>query len=332
MAPKVLAPVVHSSASTPSAAKSTSIANAYAAGLFDRQGKPSVSGPSGYVVNVNWSDLEPTRGLLAPNKIDAALASGLKPSQIFARIFAGEYAPLWAKSLDGPPITNGSATLFRYWTPNGIAAWAQLMQLMAAKYDGKLGGISDSACMTHYAEPLLKDGWDSGTGQATAVKAGWTKAAEQACQDSSLDAMAANWKLTPYSLSFNPARLISGSADITFTLNLMAYGVAKGSLFVLENNSLRANGLVYSAYSDPHGSLYTQMYTAMKGYRASNGNRIRLQTSTLTGMGGTHAALLATLDYAIWMQAANVELPQGYQSLLTSADYIKYNLPLALNA
>ena len=79
-----------------------------------RSGPPPtrmVSVMGGFVANVYWRDIQPAAGapIATNNTIDKAIAAlhQLDPTGrmgIKVRLFAGIYAPQWAKSLGGPPI------------------------------------------------------------------------------------------------------------------------------------------------------------------------------------------------------------------------------------
>src|ERR1700694_4724379 len=106
-------PSPSSSTPTPTPLPPTSL-KAPLGGLLDRSGPPTaeyVSVLGGFVVNVHWSDIQPQPGASIPvgNPIDEAIATlhQLDPTGrmgIKVRLFAGIYAPAWAKSLGGPPI------------------------------------------------------------------------------------------------------------------------------------------------------------------------------------------------------------------------------------
>ncbi len=101
-------------------------------GLVDRKGLPPsqwLGHISGFVVNVNWSDLQPTSGapMKSNNAIDQAIAQvrSLEAQGVLAiniRFYAGVNAPEWAKAIDGPPVqifdpsAGRGGTIGRFWT------------------------------------------------------------------------------------------------------------------------------------------------------------------------------------------------------------------------
>ncbi len=303
-------------------------------GLLDRTGPPPpayVSAMGGFVVNVHWSDIQPEPGASIPdgNPIDLAIATlhQLDPTGrmgIKVRLFAGIYAPDWAKSLGGPPIsivdpTTGSAgTVGRFWNDDFGAAYADLQAKLAAKYDTapEIREVTISRCTTAYAEPFIRDASSPST-VAGLLAAGFTVAADQRCHRDEILAHKV-WIHTRSDLSFNPYQIIDGTGrnDETFTEDMMAF--CRSTLdarCVLANNSLRAPQLVPALYSE----LYVRMH--------SLGPPIAFQTAVLAKVG----SLAATLEYAISLGAGSVELPNGFQSMGLSA-LADYNRQLAANA
>jgi hypothetical protein len=313
-------------------------------GLLDRRGVPSnpayAAVLSGFVGNLNWSSLQLIPTALVSGAIDALItickqhnASSPKyPWSVFLRISGGEFAPVFAKSIGGAPLSNGTATIGRWWTPAYTAAVTQLHQLLAARYDGtpEISGVGlGQQSMTRYLEPLLKDDWDTGAGQTAVLGAGYSWTADLAEIKAHMAAGAGLWKKTQLHFSFNPAHVIGAATDNAATLALIDYARSLG--IVIENNSLRANGAVWTAAGptlDPHGPLYLVMYQHGRPFK-------HIQTSTLGKMTGSAASLQATLAYAtVGIGAACVELPgdgAGY-AVLTPAQLDAFNAALYANA
>ena len=305
-------------------------------GLLDRSGVPPtsyVTSLGGFVVNVHWSDLQPEQGgPLAPdNAIDQAITTvralnasyhvnlGLK-----IRLLAGVWAPQWAKELGGSPISlinpqsGGAGTIGRFWTDQFAQAYAQLENLLAAKYDNvpEIREVTISRCTTFYDEPFIRDSGylPNVTGL---LDAGYTLAADENCQREEVDASAV-WHHTHVDLAFNPYEVIGAggvtSTDELFTESMMAYcRRALASQCVLENNSLRS----------PPLPSYVAMYQSM----TSLGQPIAFQTATASRVG----SLTTTLGYAITMGASSVELPGGYESLGTPSTFASTTRALAAN-
>jgi hypothetical protein len=293
-------------------------------GLLDRSGAPPNSyatALAGFVVNVHWGDLQPTAGtaLQSDNAIDRAITTvraldsadhahlGLK-----IRVFAGIWAPGWAKSFGGAPITvtnpqNGATgTIGRFWSDAFGQAYDQFVSLLAAKYDAvpEVREVTISRCTTFYAEPFIRDASDPATVSAL-VGAGYSLAADENCQRQEIDA-AAVWRHTHSDLAFNPYQTIglggTTQVDEPFTDLMMVYcRQVLGPACVLENNSLRT----------PPPPAYQIMYAQMMAI----GRPIAFQTE----VAGRIGSLQATLSYAVSLGADSVELPGGYESLATPA-------------
>jgi hypothetical protein len=290
------------------------------AGLVDRNNPPlsltlSSYLPviSGFVVNVHWSDIQTAPGapIASNNAIDQAIATlhridpngrmGLK-----VRLYAGIYAPNWAKSLDGPPIpisdpvTGASGTVGRFWNDDFGAAYNDLENKLAAMYDSapEIREITISRCMTVYAEPFIRDEANPVAVRAL-LDAGFTVDADQRCHREEITAHLV-WTTTRSDLSFNPYQNIGGGprTDEAFTEDMMSFCRSTlGARCVLANNSLRT----------PLQFQYQAMYDNIK----SLGPPIAFQTASLAKVGD----LGKTIEEAISLGAASVELPAGFQSV-----------------
>jgi hypothetical protein len=303
-------------------------------GLLDRSGAPPpayLGSLAGYVVNVNWSDLQPSSGdTIAPdNAIDQAITAVREANStehahlgLKIRIFAGVNAPEWAKKLGGNPVDvsnpqNGSTgTIGRFWTDAYGVAYDRLERLLAAKYDqvSVVREVTISRCTTFYDEPFIRDISDSETVSAL-LAAGYTIQADENCQMEEIQA-AAVWQHTHSDLAFNPYQEIgpdgSTATDEPFTASMMIYcRQTLGTACVLENNSLRT----------PPQPEYMAMYSEM----LTLGQPLAFQTATAERIGD----LDATLQYAVLLGANSVELPGGYQSLATPASFAATNGALA---
>jgi len=125
----------------------------------------------GLVVVATWNQLQPTPDsqIGDDNPIDQALAqvrtynrrNPEKPLGVKLRIWGGFEAPDWAKQLGGAPIEtvhNGKArTVGRFWSPAYRQAWAQLQQLLAARFDNRslIREVAVTSCMSFTAEPFF---------------------------------------------------------------------------------------------------------------------------------------------------------------------------------
>jgi hypothetical protein len=299
-------------------------------GLLDRSGPPTAEYASvmgGFVVNVHWSDIQPQPGAPIPdgNPIDEAIATlqQLDPSGrmgIKVRLFAGIYAPDWAKALGGPPIpivdpvTGAAGTIGRFWNDDFGAAYLDLQKELAAKYDTapEIREITISRCTTAYAEPFIRD-ISSASTVSGLLSSGFTVAADQRCHREEILAHQV-WLHTRSDLSFNPYQVISGSTRTsqTFTEDMLAFCRSSlGARCVLANNSLRTP------------LQFPWLYADIKSF----GPPIAFQTAVMAKVGN----LGATLETAISLGACSVELPGGFQTLGMSA-LADYNRRLAANA
>ncbi len=302
------------------------------AGLLDRNGAPSVSlAPDlgGWVVNVTWAALQPTSGssIASDNPIDQAIAL-IQTTPAYAnmhlriRIMAGIDSPGWVESMSGGSVyvnndqsgTGGNVP--RFWTAPVEQAYANLQALLAARYDTspEIEDVTTSACMTVFAEPLIREVSDP-TSVANLLAAGYTEAADETCQE---DAVAAQgvWVHTHSSIALNPYQTISANGstgvDESFTQTLMTYCRSTlGDRCTLGNNSIRTASL---------GTQYDQMYSAMQ----ASGPGIYFQTAQASLVGD----LQSTILWAISEGANDVELPSGYASILSAAQLAADNQAL----
>jgi hypothetical protein len=295
-------------------------------GLLDRHGIPPdayLSAISGVVVEVAWSDLQPSpEGAIATgNAIDQMLAAvralnAGRPSHPLAiklRVDGGIHAPSWAKSLGGggpitvtDPVDNVSGTVGRYWSEEYGRAYASFESLLAARYDAvpEIREVTMSRCTTVYDEPFIRDRNDSAT-VAALLGAGLTQAADVRCLNDQIDAHAV-WRSTRSGLALSPYQRIdpAGSLDgVAVTVPVMTLCRSRlGARCVLENNSLR---------NPPQGGDYTTMYSWIQRMGAP----ISFQTAAPAKLGG----LQTVIGIAAGMGASAVELPRGYGGLTPGA-------------
>jgi hypothetical protein len=155
--------------------------------------------------------------------------------------------------------------------------------------------------MTTTAEPFLRQVTDPGT-IANLWNAGYTAAADQACQQEAVKAHLV-WQQTFSDLSFNPFQAIlsatSYTTDEAFTASMISYcRQILGELCILENNSLRSTSM-----SKNSNAMYASI--------AALGANISFQTAILSRIG----SLPATLDLAVGFGAGSVELPNEYRRM-----------------
>jgi tRNA A37 threonylcarbamoyltransferase TsaD len=213
--------------------------------LLDRQG-PAPDGYAGaavrgFVVKVNWSDVQPVEGgpIAANNAIDQAIAQARAVAAhspgygIKVRLYAGIYAPAWAKALGGPPVqvtnpqSGKSATVGRFWTDAYGDAYDTLQRKLAEKYDTvpEVREIVVSRCTTFFAEPFIRNKGNAQT-VSNLFDAGFNTAADHRCHQKQLEAHQV-WQHTRSDLELNPYQDIEqtgkASVDEVFTETMMQY-------------------------------------------------------------------------------------------------------------
>jgi len=288
-------------------------------GLIDRSGMPPAGYPvNAWVVQVDWSALQPQQGgpIAANNAIDMAIAQAQAMNAhgghvaLKLRVYAGINSPPWAMQLGGAPfpVTDASSGVSgmspRFWTPQFDQAYAALQTALAAKYDNvpEIREVVMSQCTTVFAEPFRRQVTDQASLNAW-LSAGYTMAADQACQESEIKAHEV-WQKTSSDLTLNPflpVELGQGTKaappNLAFPISVMQDCREQlGVRCVLENNSLK---------SDPTAA-YSQLYQAMDAL----GGPITFQTAQTATVGDlpTAVALGAQLG------AASIELPASYKN------------------
>lgn len=294
-------------------------------GLLDRHGIPPAGylpAISGIVVEVAWSDLQPSPGgaIVSGNAIDQmltavrALNTGrpTHPLAIKLRVTGGIHAPAWAKSIGGSPVRvtdptdNVPGTVGRFWSEEYGRAYASLESLLATRYDSvpEIREVTMSRCTTVYDEPFIRDRSDPAT-VAALLAAGFTQAADVRCLNEQIDAHSV-WRSTRSGLALSPYQRIdpaAGGDGVAITVPVMTLCRSRlGARCVLENNSLR-NPL--------QGGDYTPMYARIQQL----GPPISFQTATAAKLGG----LETVIGIAAGLGASAVELPQGYGGLAPAA-------------
>ncbi len=209
----------------------------------------------GAVIMAKWSQLQPTGRGLDTAAIDAGLAAVRRynaahpgtPLAAKLRIFAGPSAPAWAKSAGGAPVAvtidDAPAQIGRFWTVPYRAAWRQLQQSLAARYDADplVAEIAASSCAVATAEPF---GLRVFTDSAAALHAaGFTDAAYKSCLLGVADDYTA-WQHTPIDYTFGIFHdTDSGTAvrDPQFTVQAMkTWRASLSGRGILATHGLRA--------------------------------------------------------------------------------------------
>lgn len=229
---------------------------------------------AGIVVNETWAQLEPTPGSETWAPLDASLAAvsqwnaahSATPVGVKLRIFAGNTAPAWAKTLGGPSVTlstkGSSRTYGAWWTTPYRQAWSSFQHAMATRYDSNplVRAVSVGSCATLTGEPFVMN--LSSPAIQVMEAAGWTPQAQQSCLQGALDDYA-GWVHTPVDFAFNPYRTVVGGKavlDQSFTDQVMqacADSRAQGGPSCVLGN----NGLSATAATDRSGPVYAQIDT-----------------------------------------------------------------------
>lgn len=307
-------------------------------GVIDRQGYPNTNYQSvvnGFVVKVNWADLQTTQGgaITANNAIDKALAYARSKNRTSAslnmriklRVYAGVNAPEWAKNIGGSPLVvnnpDGSvATVGRWWLPAYGSAYQDLQNKLAAKYDStpEILETAITRCTTTFGEPFLREVGNANNVQ-TYRNAGFTLAQDQQCLRDQISEHAV-WNQTRSSLALNPYQEITATGtqvDEAFTEQMMGQcRSVLASRCVLGNNSI-----LYPITN--RGADYQKMYARIQSY----GPPIYFQTATMDKVGD----LGQTLSWAASVGAGMVELPAGYNQYAAS-QLSSYDLQLQNHA
>ncbi len=314
-------------------------------GLVDKDSAPPPAYQSAvraYVVNVNWSDLQPTAGgpIAADNALDQAIANVRRLHQqqpgldiaLKLRVYGGIFAPQWAKDLDGQafpfqPLHGSATTLGRFWTADYGRAYEDLQNRLALAYDGvpELREVVVARCTADTDEPFRTNANIPQNGQRL-LAAGYSVATQEACETAQLDESRA-WQHTRLDLDLSPnlqtvnANGKSSKDDFSFTQRVLTYcRQTLGTQCVLENNSLEF---------PVKEASFPQLYAAMK----QAGPPLAFQTIVNSGAkhGLTTQSLMDTLNYGVSLGASSIELHEGFESLVSPDQLNSLSLALAHN-
>jgi hypothetical protein len=302
------------SGAAPAAALAAVPASNMVRGLMDRQDNVPASSHRAairnMVIDVPWSSVEPSNNSFNWSEIDqelaAAKAAGMRAS---LQIEAGKRAPEWAKARSGGAVTMYATgdfpetfTVARFWTPNFLADYKDLMTKANARYgtDPAFGWVENTLCTTQFPEPYLRQTGDTRT-IVNLRAAGFTDDLDQACHRNSWRATADAWPLMRVREAFNPYQHIRDDGtkfqDTAYTLaKIDQFRAALGCRAVLGNDSLHQDKFSQSGYPEIYGKI--------KGLGAP----IALQTAVYSKV----TDFRKTLQIAVDLGANAVELPYGY--------------------
>jgi hypothetical protein len=297
-------------------------------GLVDRQGRPPLAFEdvvNTYVLKVNWQDLQPTQNgpIASGNAIDTELAyvrqrNAAKPNlhmHLKLRVYAGIYAPDWAKNLSGSPVqiydeSTGqlAGTAGRFWEPSFGNAYRDFHAKLAAKYDSasEITEVTIARCTTIYAEPMIRQIGSQQT-RNNLLAAGYTIDKDKTCQHEQVDVHADYWSQTRSSYAFNPYQQIfadgSANGDAGFATEMMDYCRQRlGRRCTLENNSI--SWPLKSTSNAKYGTVYDHM--------GQLGPPITFQTETPEKIGDWRQTLQWAGDFGANAVELNVRYTQDY--------------------
>ncbi len=222
--------------------------------ISDISGYPGSFG--GLVINATWAELQPrdVPKLATINIIDQALAqiqsynvTHRRPVYAKLRVWGGNTAPTWAKSINGrrggftiDDPKKGNLTFGEWWTPQYIAKWRAFQALLAQRYDASplIRAVAVTSCASLTDEPFV--GEFEPPESDVLAHYGYTDREQEACLIGALKDYA-SWKATHIDYTFSlfhkivlstppPAPMAqhprdssngAGPADPAFTLYVM---------------------------------------------------------------------------------------------------------------
>lgn len=270
-------------------------------------------------VNLKWSDVQHTPGgdIIRPNNIDKAFTLG-GPFRV--RFFMGRYSPrfVFDTTRGGvtlyDPVDKVTAECIRWWDSRVQDLQYDVVERLAAEYDGEINTIFIGSPGTIYAEPLIRKTNHEPNRLALAA-AGYTPELDKASYEAAFR-MFAEFKRTNIAMSFNNWDYVkpdgTGGVDGTYPITLMDRMKALfGTRSLWQNNSIRTPPL--RAYKP----MYDHMATDLNSYQTATGDRV--------------GDFKATLDWAVAAGAIVVELQHGYAAALTAAQCAAYDRALKAN-
>jgi hypothetical protein len=188
-------------------------------GVLDRQAAP-LSYPSKYapyqgvirsfVVDANWSAIEPTSGQRDWSSLDTKIAGLLawdSAATIRIRLYAGIQSPAWAMAACGTVQLVDSQSgvpysTIRGWTPEAIAAMTALLNDMGQRYDSNpaIRGVNFFTGGQQFSPEWTITGYGSSANRAAYVAAGYNADAHIAAVKTMITAHAAAFPHTTMTL------------------------------------------------------------------------------------------------------------------------------------
>ncbi|MBV8410386.1 MAG: hypothetical protein JOY64_22360, partial [Alphaproteobacteria bacterium] len=292
------------------------------------------------VLNVTWNELQPDGpNSLTTTAIDNAIAAVNSYNQqnnthlgIKLRVWGGFTAPAWAQNIDGPPITiTGQSsvdpgvftpqTIGRFWSADYIAAWTNLQNQLAQRYDNNptVFGISQTAGAAATDEPFvpmmtkapISKGSSTTVNQVAELQAGgYTDQAEMLTLRAAISDYA-QWSTTPLDYTMNLFHLFDSGGeqpDQNFTLAVLQQ--ARNSTRVVQGGNHALRSPIYA----PDSFVYVQLAAdAMLDPNAAPASYQTASPDLLAGLPGSGTYPNFTGDFANWPDtvAAGVQFDAG---------------------
>lgn len=302
-------------------------------GLYVRNGIPATAQPaiSHTFLNVQWSDLEPSRGQFnwAPidNVINDPRVEGAR-----IRLFSGDDAPGWVKNDAGPCVNVTLRTMTgcvpRYWQDAYLDDYQAFMQALADRYDGnpKILDVLNSACMTINDEPFIKG--DGNTG-ANLYAAGDNDANEHKCMTRSMTDQMAAFTHTRVSISGHLVWQIPSSGGMSRSWPeerdiLNQWRDTYGAKFIPQDNGV-GPGKVSCDQSNPTTQNADEFWCWMKAVAPPKGG----QMGCVGGASNTDCTQQQVLDLAVQFGLCYME--HAAWGELSDAQAASYESKLAAN-
>ena len=287
-------------------------------GLMVRQGDPART-PYPPNIEVAVGDVYDTAtNTIKPNNvIDKAIGSG-KPFRVRPK---GMYycpqswkdeAGTWTDYHTRAGVTNIYPGMPRTWEPAFVLRHTAFLAALGLKYPGVFFYLS--GCSWVYAEGCLRDTNDART-RNNLLAAGYTFEADIAAQHAMIDAGALAFKSSTLGMAFSAYDHLypdgTRKVEMPRTVELMTYFRTKlGARAYLTNNSLEASS---------KGGIFDAI--------PAQGEPFGFQTTTLPRIGNCWDAV----DNGIKRGAQVIELPAGYQTVLTPTQLASFNARLKAN-
>jgi hypothetical protein len=286
---------------------------------------------SAAVVQLYWSQLEPSQGVFDDSALTSALASlaayntryPSTPVVAKLRIFMGLGTPAWVAQATGPiTVSNGtqSATVGEYWSTAYNVLWKALQDHLASEYDtdSRIGEVAITSCSSLTGEPFIMT--LNSANVALLHQAGYTDAQQIACLSNAANDYS-GWTHTPLDYTFNAFTHTDSTPYVTdtdFPIQVMtAFRSALGTRAVVANHGLQ----------DPLTAAATPIYNEFQtlGTQASAaGTTSSLEFQTA----GPTVDWDSTIAYALTYHPTEIEIwntvAAGGQAPLSQAQLAAY--------